>query len=91
MHGFQLLPFSISPEDDIVVLVQALLLEAVHAAQAEVLVVAPVQEHAVRAHRHEQEQQHQHLRPAKTKRKRNQDPRNENETSVKLKKRTRSQ
>lgn len=59
---------SLSPEHDIVVLVQALLLEAVDAAQAEVLVVAPVQEHAVRAHRHEQEQQHQHLPPATTKR-----------------------
>lgn len=54
------------PEHDFVILGQALLLEAVNAAQTEVLVVTPVQEHAVGAHRHEQKQQDQHLRGRST-------------------------
>lgn len=56
--------FTSLPENNFVVLGQALLLEAVDAAQPEVLVVPPVQENAVGAHRHEQEQQHQDLRDA---------------------------
>lgn len=50
-----------SPENYVVVFGEALLLEAVYAAESEVLVVASVEEDAVGEDRHEEEQQHQDL------------------------------
>lgn len=50
------------PKYDIIVFVEALLLEAVNAAQPEVLVVPPVEEDALRARRHEEKEDDQDLK-----------------------------